>query len=492
MAKLIKSKKLERMDAQVKRELDKGNRAFKEARTAEVIDAAEDARRDGWNNMLTGLGINGRDKRRANSTNWDGPMDEMTAEEIYASNAMARRIAELEPKDCTREWIEYDDPEGTINKELARLKAKAHMYKAHVWARQYGGSGVYLNTGEPLKDLRKPLDMKNIQKLISLQVFNRFELFPNTGSIETNINRENFGMPNLFYLTPHRGNGAAIAEIHFTRLIRFEGPALGVRLSYLNQFWGDSIYTPLMELLSDYGISHAGVAHVLQAFRSITFKMEGLGDKLSTDEGTAQLLKRINNMKLAMSVIGMNLVDKEEEVEIHSDTFAGVKDMLDALKNALQAVTDIPHTILFNESPTGGLSATGNNETRMWYDHIHSQQENYLAPKLDRLFEVMFAAKQGPTNGAVPTDWDYEFKALWQQDEKEKAETYYATAQADQIYANLGVLDGEALGDMRFGDLEIDREQMRKRITEAAEAEQARVEAELQAQIELKTTRPEG
>jgi phage-related protein (TIGR01555 family) len=183
------------------------------------------------------------------------------------------------------------------------------------------------------------------------------------------------------------------------------------------------------------------------------YKMKGLHDGFAA--GTdSDIMQRLAMLDRVRSVMGTMVVDADEEevTALTTTSFAGVGDILDRIKGRLLAVTDIPHTILFNESPSGGLSGKGESEVRQWYDHVKSEQEGYLKQKLDKILEVMFKSKLGPTKGKVldKKTWGYTFKSLWQQDDLQKSQVYYATAQADEIYQGLGVLDSPSIQKLRF------------------------------------------
>lgn len=409
---------------------------------------------DGWANLLSGIGIKNRDKRLSGEAQYTGTLPERQVEEIYAIDPMARRIVDLLPFEAVREWIEFQEKElqPQVDDEVDRLQARKKYIQAWKAARRYGGAGIFINTGDPMEMLKEPLDLNNIKEIKSLIVFNRYELQVDTTDIETDISKANFDMPKQYSFMP-RATGGSGGQIHESRIIRFDGVELPTLLRAQNQYWGDSIYTGLFDALRDFGMSYNGVANLIQEFRLLVYSVNNLAtDIVEGREG--DLTTRMNTMNLSRSMLGAFVLDKDgETLESLSANVAGLHELLDAMRKRLQAATDIPHTILFNESPSG-LSSTGKSEERMWYDFVASQQEQYLAEKIDQLLHVIFAAKSGPFKGTEPKNWAYDFVSLWQLSEKEQAEVEKLQMEADIQYIDRQVVTNDEVREERKPHLE--------------------------------------
>lgn len=408
--------------------------------------------RDGWANILTGIGVSGKDKRLGGDANYVRPMNERQSEEVYASDALARKICNKLPYDGTRAWIEFDDEDKKVQDEVDRLAFRARYFKAWNYARLYGGSALFLNTGDKPEELKTPLEFDKIKELRSLVVMTRYEL--QMSEMNSNLASENFNQPEIYQYTPRalaEASAPNLVQIHHSRLIRFDGVELPELLRTSNDYWGDSVFTALFDALRDYGIGYNGVANIIQEFRMLVYQVEGLARAVAAGE-EKNIQKRLENMNLARSVIGAFMLDKDESMTSMSANVTGLDKLLEAMKERLQAATDIPHTILFNQSPSG-LGATGRSEERIWYDNVSSQQEIYLAPKLDYGFKAMFSAKNGPTSGKEPKEWSYKFNSLWQMGEKEAAETYKLNMEGDKGYAEMGVLESEEITERRFPEI---------------------------------------
>ena len=408
---------------------------------------------DGWGNLLTGLGRGGRDKRMANTADYGLALSEVVAEDLYAADSMARRIIELLPSEALREWITFEDEQtGTpIQEEMDRLQVRPRLLEAWVNARLYGGGGIFINDGTPLEQLVRPLNYDRVDKIRSLTALTRWELICQATDIHRNIENPSFGLPRYYRMFPRMSLGRVATQVHSSRIIRFDGKKLPRLLFIRNNFWGDSVLTSLYERLGDYKMTGASIASVLTDFRLLVLKMKGLTQAVAAGK-EVQIQTKMQIMNEAKSVCGSLMIDAEDDFGFQSSSLAGVADLVDRVGKLLQAETDIPHTILFNESPSG-LGATGRSEERQWFDHVHAQQMNYLKPRLDQLMKIVFAQRQGPTKGQTPTNWKYNFDPLWQEDEDTKTKRELAQAQADQIYVELGVKSPEDIQRERFPEI---------------------------------------
>jgi phage-related protein (TIGR01555 family) len=406
---------------------------------------------DGFVNAFTGLGVKGKDKRLGGQISYVGELTEREVEEIYAADSLAARIVDVLPDEATRAWLKFEEEDRKVDDEIDTLDIKRKVNEAWKDARLYGGGGLFLNTGDPVEKLIEPLDENNIKKLISLIPLNRHELIADSTDIETDMSSSNYDKPKT-YRVQSRTSMATIVTVHHSRIVRFDGKRLPKLLKITNQYWGASIYTALWDVLRDYGVAYSGAANVVQDFRLLVYKAKGLIDAL--DAGEEKLIKkRLENMNLSRSVIGSYMLDEDESMESMTQNLAGLADLIKTVKDRLQSATDIPHTKLFNEAP-GGLGQSGRTEETIWFDHVSSQQENYLTPVLDRIFKIMFLGKAGPTKGIEPEGWTYDYNPLWQMTDVERAGVEKTQMETDQGYVDMGVKTSEEVRENRFPELD--------------------------------------
>lgn len=437
---------------------------------------------DGWENLLTGLGMAKRDKRVSGVAGTGRPLQETEVEDIFTSSHLARRLVELLPDEATREFVEFTGLEEklsmALSTDLDRLMLKDKIQLGWQWAREYGGGGAYVSVDDGMP-LDQPLDLTKIRKVNSITVFNRWELWCRGTDQINDINDPAYGLPQFYYIQPRTGHGIYAGtgdqkveakpkqldpekaasrktpilnvKVHHSRVIRFEGLKLPSRKFVENQYWDDSVYTGIKESLRDYCISHGYAANIVHDFSMAVYKLADLAALMGANKEEA-VKKRMNLINISRSMLGAVVVDAEKEAfEWSNRSVAGLPDILDRIKGFFQANTDIPHTRLFNESP-GGLGKDESGGDRKWYDFVKAKQTSYAQPILNKFLKIIFAAKEGPTKGAEPPEgWGYEWVPLWQPTEGEIAEARNKQANTDQIYMDAGVLDPEEVRNSRFG-----------------------------------------
>ena len=400
---------------------------------------------DGWMNLLTGLGVSGKDKRMGLEAEWSR-MDQSTAESTYAVDDIAATVVDLLPDEAFREGFKLKnidkDVESKIHEQFERLEAFEKMNEAWKLARIYGGAGVLMIVDDGL-DLSEPLQIEKVRSIKNLVVFNRWELV--ASYIQRDITMPDFGMPISYRVSPQSTASTFYQEIHASRILRFDGTKLTRRQFVANNYWGDSILTRLLNALKNYNSVHDSAASALQDFNVDVFKLKNLAELVASGQ-ESQIKTRIDIANLSKSVNRAMLIDLDETYETKSRPLTGVTDILNKADERLTAASRTPHTLLLGQSPSG-MNATGNSEERNWYNYVRSQQELVLKKKLNLLFQLI-----EKTIGVEFTKtFSWEFKPLWQETEKQKAETRLIQAQTDRIYLDTGVLDATEVAASRFG-----------------------------------------
>ena len=423
-----------------------------------LAKAAQQAvfRVDSWLNVLTGLGDKFRDKLMGAKFTYAEHLDKITLEELYAGDAMAAKIVDVLPEDMCREWIEYhqsDDAETAKAVELQLRKIKAQ--EAFEWAlklsRIYGGSCVVLGIDDG-RDFIEPLDLKNIRSLSFLNVLDRWQIYPDYTALYRDPREPKYGLPELYYFVPVQHSTAVMTRIHESRLLRFDGVRLTDRQMLKNLGWGDPILNRLYGAIRNYHSVHDSAATIVSDFAQGVYKLKGLADLFGQggDGADQAIMARLMQMDRGRSIVRGLVLDEDESFSKLSTPVAGLKDLISAAERRLTAETSMTHNRLLGESPGASLGEGGAAQDRQWYDHVASKQNTLLREPLERLILLTLLSKEGPTAGKLPAEWSIEFKSLWQQDEKEAADTRLAIAQADHLWVQDGVLTTEEVATSHF------------------------------------------
>jgi phage-related protein (TIGR01555 family) len=238
--------------------------------------------------------------------------------------------------------------------------------------------------------------------------------------------------------------GTALLQevVHESRLLYFRG-VMTARMPVANgQFWDDSVLQRVHEAVKHSSSNWMSASHLMSDASQGVLSIQNLMQLLSTS-GEALLRKRMQMMDIARSVCRSILVDAEKEkFERVSTSFTGIPELLDRSMMRVSAAAQMPVTILFGRSPAG-LNATGESDTRAWYDTVAAERADVLLPKLEQLVRLVMATDGGPTKGQVLDGWEITFPPLWQETAAEKATTFKTEADALAGLVNAQIVQPE-------------------------------------------------
>jgi len=131
-----------------------------------------------------------------------------------------------------------------------------------------------------------------------------------------------------------------------------------------------------------------------------------------------------------------------ESFNREATTFTGIADILGLEMMLVACAADMPQTELFGRAPAG-LNATGDSDTRKWYDTIASDQTRKLQPKLIRWYTLLAKAKDSPIKLAKDAKINIKFHPLWSPTDAEQATVDLTRAQMDVAYITAEVVTAE-------------------------------------------------
>ena len=150
----------------------------------------------------------------------------------------------------------------------------------------------------------------------------------------------------------------------------------------------------------------------------------------------AEILKLIERYTLAATAKGINgtlMLDKEEEYETKTTSFATLPDVLDRFMQIASGAADIPMTRLFGMSPAG-MNSTGESDLRNYYDRISAMQELEQGPAMHVMDECIIRSALGSRD----PDIYYKWAPLWTMSEKEQADVFKTKADGARAIAGNG------------------------------------------------------
>lgn len=359
-----------------------------------------------------------------------------------------------------------------IEAKMEGLGAVEAITRALQYERAYGGAVILMGINDGKGDLTQPLDEEKIKDISWLNVFGGGKGGEVIAYRYYNDPRSSkFGTPEIYQIRnlvtvggPTVPGGPAMPVkrvestfyVHESRVLTFPGVAVSYRARYESRGWGDSIFTRVDEVLSQYSQTWGGVANLMSQFHMDVLKMSGFavgmagGDKASKG---SPLSNRAHQINMTKGIARMLVIDSEEEFERATASLAGVDVVLQQFAFRLAAAADMPVELLLGQMKGGGLN-NGEGTIQFFYDRIAAKQKRFLLPILRRLYRLVMLSKEGPCEGEEPEMWNIKFNPLTQMTELEQATLRKTISDADVAYINAGVVSAEEVAASRFGGSE--------------------------------------
>jgi hypothetical protein len=415
-------------------------------------------RRDGFTNASTGHGMGPRSSFRGEFVN------EIEAAHLWASDWVIARVIEMLPRDAMRPGfsIKVGDDGDEDGKEVSkglmaeckRLGVAAKITQAGQWRRAYKGAALFPVLDGAVGDLEEPLDDYEdaIISVTALHLLEPRELMPVTWY--TDMASPKFRRPETYRFVPVGGAGGTLSKyqiVHESRLAIFQGIIVSNQLQPGQRpGWGQtSVVERVRQVASDLGISWSSVAALLRSFAQGVLKLKDLREILKMADGEQQLARRLNALDSSLSSVRTSVIDGDDEYSRLVTPVTGLEGLMIQLAQLVCAAAEIPATRLLGTSPAG-MNATGESDTRGWYDTCAGELELYCDP-LRQIIRLLALQNDGPCEGVEPEHWATEWNPPWLPTEKEVAETRKTDSEAAVNWVNAGVASGLDIAKAAFG-----------------------------------------
>jgi phage-related protein (TIGR01555 family) len=399
---------------------------------------------DGLRNLVSGLG-GANDKAQGATFVMKMP----TRQEIdacYRSTWLGRKIHDIPALDMTREWRGWqadDDQIEAIELVEKNLQVRARVRKALVYARLYGGSAIIMGLpGDP----KTPAPEKIAKGALKyLHVMHRHQL--HLDEQVRDLTDPLFGQPRMFRIgSINDGQGA---EIHPSRVVTFKGadlPEGAVNNASEDWYWGDPLLVSVFDALTAHDTGVSAIANMMNEAKTDIVHVPGFMENLTSSEYERTLMERFSLAALLKSLTNTLVLDggdgqegSGEVWEQRQITWTGLPEVQRTLFQLVSGASDIPATRLIGVAPAG-MNATGESDTRNYYDMLSSLQNSDLTPTMATLDEYLIMTATGTRDAAIFYDWN----PLWQMTPKEKAERDKMVADTADKYATMGVVPDDA------------------------------------------------
>ena len=408
-------------------------------------------RNDDWASTTSALG-GPRDKSTGLYFQRRNRLGRAQLESLYEQNAICARVVDRLPFDAFREgWTlsEVDAaPDLDVGRVLARVQKELALdtvlSQAVQWSRLYGGALVAFGIVDG-RAPSQPIDLANASMLTKPVVVAADDALPTTYDSA-------FGSPTYRQVLEYSLQSTAAEReilIHHSRILKFEPIELPLEarafaLASANG-WGPSVLDRLFDDLGKEGAARSHAVSMLYSASILYVKLVGLRDQLKAKAGEETVRKILANMRCNLDVHGLLGLDEGDDVGSVQHQVQGIERVIDAMRDALAAATDMPKEILFNESPAGLNAGELSGPQELWFAYVSAFQKKVLTPAIERALRLAFAVWQVPIRS-----FQIEWNPLWVRSESATAEVANKNALTDQIYYEIGAVTAEQIRQHRF------------------------------------------
>jgi phage-related protein (TIGR01555 family) len=382
---------------------------------------------DSFQNFQANLGL-GTDNVNSASTYGFDPIsvNRQLLEFMYRGSWIVGNAVDVIADDMVQSGITIQstlDPEKLemLHEAMNTLCVWDKLNEVIKWSRLYGGAiAIMLIDGQ---DLSTEFDPESVGEgqFKGLLVMDRWQLIPSVSDLVGRNDGElgpDMGMPR-YYQTIGDAILPDLGNVHYSRVLRFDGYDLPHYQKSTNSFWGTSVIERINDRLIAFDSTSTGVAQLVYRAHLRTWKLKGLRDAIGTNSTAVNaILKNIKMVRQLQANEGITLMDSEDEFATHTYNFAGLDDVLLQFGQQLAGALEIPLVRMFGQSPAG-MNSTGESDLRTYYDGIKKKQETKLRTPINKILNVLSRSVLGD---ALPKGTVFKFNPLWQMNDKEKAE----------------------------------------------------------------------
>jgi uncharacterized protein len=403
-------------------------------------------RLDSLQNVRTGLGIDGRDKRIGGSFSMRSPLSDAELCALWSQSWLAAEIVETVPEHMTRAWlcVTCTDDDDASKDLQADLDVFRHGFKEGLtWGRLFGGALLLLNVDDGrMPD--EPIDWRRVRSVRPSLVVDRTEAWPSAWCADPWSNR--FGLPELYAIQfQASGVSAPQAHWHAERCLRFDGNPLPRILSRQLLGWSDSVLERVFDTLRDHRQSLEGAAAAAQEFALSVLQIDGLTQELTAPDGPSALTNRVQEFLLQLRCAGLAVIDKSETFTRLGHQVSGLADLIKVQAEDVAGAAGIPRAVLYGQQ--GGTTRAGaDTDVRGFYDRIRATMVDDVVPQAMHLCRLLCACstdarlRQAAMVDDMRACLTLEPNSLWEPDAKADAETSKLVVDAAVAAVGAGIL----------------------------------------------------
>lgn len=416
--------------------------------SSKIDSAKKFFRLDGWENILTGIGLKSKDRDENTNFASDARISDLLCRALYRGEGLARRLVQLIVGDMFREGFEVDgDTDNVINTYLRQSGLYTECVLAMEEGFAFGGSAILLGINDG-GDLDEELNEDNMKELVFFKKYDRTRVNVETSFFSEDANSKFFGKPEYYNINDYHGN---VFKVHASRLVFFQGENVDEQTYISNNYWNDSFYQALYKRIRSVSTSYTDAEKVIHDLYTYVVKMQGLAAMVGGNEHAQTIVsKRLNQQDMSRHFMNSIVIDTEEDVSKVSASLSGLPQTLEKVSEGLAMETGTPVSLLMG-TPPSGLSNDDKTGLEYYYNMISQRQEKQVYKPMKRIVEILMKIKDGPTNGQEIEGWDITFNPLAQQSEEQMVKNRETQSKTDERNILNRMLKPEEGRKSRFG-----------------------------------------
>ncbi len=387
-----------------------------------VAEAAPAKTTDSFQNFEQNLGLGANNAMSSSSYGFNPITRNRTLLEwIYRGSWLGGVAVDVKADDMTRGGVDIigemePDNVQAIEEESVNLNIFGKINEASKWGSLYGGAvAVILIDGQDVSTALREDTVKKDQ-FKGLLVMDRWMVQPSLENLVTDLG-PHLGEPKYYRVTA-MAPALVNQNIHYSRIIRFEGVKLPYWQRVMENLWGLSVLERMYDRMIAFDSATTGAAQLVYKSYLRNYKIKGLRQVVATGgDALAGLTQYVEMMRRFQGIEGMTSIDGDDEFASESHgAFGGLSDILMRFMEQCAGAIQIPLVRLFGQSPSG--FSTGDTDLRNYYDEVKQLQERDLKVGVTKIYKIM-ALSLGLE---IPKGFGINFRSLWQLSDPEKSD----------------------------------------------------------------------
>lgn len=414
---------------------------------------------DGWENAVTTLGTAYSAVTHHTVVDYAFRTTQELEGLYYADPFASRTVRDLPEAAFRQGWevvpppgLDPDDAEEQrlrIESKLWDLKARGKLLEAICWGRRDGRGAAWIGVDDGHAQ-DEQLAPEAVRKVIFLDVLEAQDF--QAHRYFSDPLAPDFGEPAVWNVTRTGGGVSDLSQVHTSRLILFgSGIPTSRRRRAENEWRAASVLEAPFEMFRNLSLAMGMLVEFIATASQGILKIRNLAGILAEKKSVLETRLRIMDLARSIRVMPIDAGDDqgrgaEDFGYAERSALTGTSDVVLRLMGHLAGAVGEPQTALFGASPAG-LNATGDADTRGWYDRVAAEREDTYRHAVEELVYLV-AVAEGVDR---PAEWGISWPSLWQESPAELAERQGKVATTDQAYLGAGVVTAEAVALARYG-----------------------------------------